>query len=123
MHLNVRVTRSSPQDSAALEYNLSHTSKDMAASVMRTFQHIYAQFVDASDHLLLRDVEVCSELDRAITKRSTHMDPTPVSYCLHDLILEQCRMRPNEMAVYSWDGNLTYKELDDLSLRLARYLV
>ncbi|KAF4618355.1 hypothetical protein G7Y89_g14948 [Cudoniella acicularis] len=123
MHLNVRVTSSSSRDSAALEYNLSHTSQDMAASVMRTFQHIYAQFVNASDNLLLRDVEVCSELDRAIIKRSTQMDPTPVSSCLHDLILEQCRMRPNEMAVYSWDGNLTYKELDDLSLRLARYLV
>jgi amino acid adenylation domain-containing protein len=123
MHLNVRVTRSSLQDFATLEYNLSHTSEDMAASVMRTFQHIYAQFVNASDRLLLQDVEVCSELDQAITKRFTQMDSTPTDCCVHDLVLKQCRMRPNETAVRSWDGDLTYKELDDLSLRLARYLV
>ncbi|KAI0466682.1 hypothetical protein F4859DRAFT_497006 [Xylaria cf. heliscus] len=109
--------------SIKLVYNLSHTSADMATSILRTFQQIYAQVGNSSGHTLLRDIDVCANYDREKIQCWTGMDPTPVDSCLHDLILEQCRQRPDEMAICSWDGNLTYKELDDLSLRLATQLM
>lgn len=42
---------------------------------------------------------------------------------MHEIILKQCRLDPNRMAVCSCDGDLTYGELDDLSSRLAHHLV
>ncbi|KAI1191478.1 hypothetical protein F5B17DRAFT_382060 [Nemania serpens] len=109
--------------SIQLVYNLSHTSTDMATSILRTFQQIYSQIGMSSSVTLLRDIDPCAEYDKEKIRNWTDMDPTPVDSCLHDLILKQCHLRPNDMAIRSWDGNLTYKELDDLSLRLATRLM
>ncbi|OTB17054.1 hypothetical protein K445DRAFT_74298 [Daldinia sp. EC12] len=109
--------------SLQLDYRLSHTSKDMATSILNTFRHIYTQLANALEHRLLRDIKECSPLDQAKIKKWTCMDPTPSNSCLHTMILEQCRLRPDKTAVSSWDGNLTYRELDDLSLRLANHLM
>lgn len=43
--------------------------------------------------------------------------------CIHTLIAEQVRWRPDAQAICSWDGNLTYKEMDDLSTLLAQHLI
>ncbi|KAI8627922.1 hypothetical protein F5Y19DRAFT_440404 [Xylariaceae sp. FL1651] len=106
-----------------LVYRLSHTSEDMAKGILSTFEHIYSQIIMSTENTLLRDIETCSDLDRERIQRWTCMDHTPENSCLHELILEQCRLRPNEKAICSWDGDLTYKELDDLSLRLAHHLM
>lgn len=95
----------------------------MATSLARTFQQIYSQIGISSSTILLRDIVVCSDHDREKIQSWTCMDPPPPGSCLHDLILEQCRLRPNELAICSWDGNMTYKELDDFSLRLANHLM
>ncbi|KAJ6521138.1 hypothetical protein DFH09DRAFT_1373095 [Mycena vulgaris] len=42
---------------------------------------------------------------------------------LHDLCLRHAKTQPNACAIDSWDGNLTYAELDDLTSRLAHHLV
>ncbi|VUC37662.1 unnamed protein product [Clonostachys rosea] len=39
------------------------------------------------------------------------------------LFKEQVELRPEVIAVRGWDGNLSYAQLDDLSTRLAAYLV
>ncbi|KAI0422787.1 hypothetical protein F5X98DRAFT_385736 [Xylaria grammica] len=109
--------------SVQLVYNRAHTSTNMATSILRTFQQIYSQVGMSSSHTILREVDACAQYDWGKIQSWTGMDPTPVDRCLHDLILEQCSLRPNEMAICSWDGNLTYKELDDLSLRLANLLM
>ncbi|KAI1377226.1 hypothetical protein F4677DRAFT_453975 [Hypoxylon crocopeplum] len=115
--------RSQSIKSIQLLYNLCHTSTNMATSIFRTFQQIYSQISISSRHTLLRDIDACPHHDWEKIQSWTCMDSTPVGSCLHDLILEQCRLRPSEMAICSWDGNMTYKELDNLSLRLANHLM
>ncbi|KAK5630440.1 hypothetical protein RRF57_006155 [Xylaria bambusicola] len=117
------ITSMEANTSVQLVYNRSHTSTGMATSILRTFQQIYSQVGNSSIHTLLRDIDACAQHDLEKIQSWTAMDPTPVDRCLHDLILEQCTLRPSEMAICSWDGNLTYKELDDLSLRLSTLLV
>ncbi|KAJ5583989.1 nonribosomal peptide synthase [Penicillium hispanicum] len=39
--------------------------------------------------------------------------------CVHNVIQARCREAPESMAVFAWDGALSYGELDDLSTRLA----
>ncbi|KAH8168870.1 AMP-binding enzyme domain-containing protein [Sarocladium implicatum] len=48
--------------------------------------------------------------------------PQTISRCMHDLFVEQAQQRPEHLAVESWDGTLTYRQLDDLSTRLAHHL-
>ncbi|KAF7597027.1 hypothetical protein BBP40_011393 [Aspergillus hancockii] len=45
-----------------------------------------------------------------------------VESCVHDIILQQCKARGLETAVYAWDGQFSYNELDRLSSNLAQHL-
>ncbi|KAE8832659.1 hypothetical protein HRS9122_08372 [Pyrenophora teres f. teres] len=49
--------------------------------------------------------------------------PPAVDRCIHDLFTEQALARPEAPAIYAWDGELTYRELDALSTKLAGHLV
>ncbi|KAH8432228.1 uncharacterized protein LDX57_009866 [Aspergillus melleus] len=45
--------------------------------------------------------------------------PVNIESCVHDLILEKCKTQPEAPAVFAWDGELTYHDLDDFSRQLA----
>jgi amino acid adenylation domain-containing protein/non-ribosomal peptide synthase protein (TIGR01720 family) len=49
--------------------------------------------------------------------------PSAVERCMHELVAEQVQSQPDIQAVYAWDGQLTYRELDDLASQLACHLV
>ncbi|KAJ4347798.1 uncharacterized protein N0V89_009168 [Didymosphaeria variabile] len=95
----------------------------MARSVLNTFQHIFAQISNASETDLVHNVDLCPPADRKLIQGFTNTVSPVKQRCLHDLIIYQCRQRPNQLAIRSWDGDMTYAELDDLSLRLASHLV
>lgn len=48
--------------------------------------------------------------------------PDNIQRCMHDIISEQASQRPHDMAIQSWDGSLTYSELDKLSSQLSLHL-
>jgi len=48
--------------------------------------------------------------------------PEEVPVCLHSIIQEHVKQRPDAPAVDAWDGQLTYEDLDQYSTRLASYL-
>ncbi|CAI6095377.1 unnamed protein product [Clonostachys chloroleuca] len=49
--------------------------------------------------------------------------PPLLQRCMHSIITEQAAKQPDAVAVQSWDGSLTYAELNQLSTRLAGHLV
>ena len=49
--------------------------------------------------------------------------PLMLPTCVQDIISEQVRAQPEAVAVQSWDGTLTYAELEALSSRLAQHLI
>ncbi|EFQ94423.1 hypothetical protein PTT_07899 [Pyrenophora teres f. teres 0-1] len=49
--------------------------------------------------------------------------PAAVERCIHDIFADQACARPEAPAIYAWDGELTYGELESLSNRLAHRLV
>lgn len=123
--LILNITRTpSGQIFTDVEFGLCHTRGDMALTVLRTFQHIFSQIARVRDcSLRLQDVDFCSDHDRQMIQKLTATVSSVEEYCMHEIILKQCRLDPNRMAVCSWDGDLTYGELDDLSSRLAHHLV
>ncbi|POR38790.1 Nonribosomal peptide synthetase [Tolypocladium paradoxum] len=60
-------------------------------------------------------------LDDIWTANSTI--PEPVEACVHSIIKRSVWQHPSAPAVCSWDGDLTYKQLDQLSSRMAHQLV
>ncbi|KAK9770898.1 putative Peptide synthetase [Seiridium cardinale] len=49
--------------------------------------------------------------------------PPTISTCMHDLISQQAKQNPSRPAVNSWDGDFTYREVEEYSTRLAFRLV
>ncbi|KAL6909307.1 non-ribosomal peptide synthetase [Trichoderma evansii] len=45
--------------------------------------------------------------------------PISIQICIHDIIAKVAREQPNEPAICAWDGELTYRELDELSTSLS----
>ncbi|KAL7921576.1 hypothetical protein ACQKWADRAFT_327610 [Trichoderma austrokoningii] len=49
--------------------------------------------------------------------------PSLIPSCMHDIISEQARQQPHKIAIESWDGSLTYQQLEHFSSQLARQIL
>jgi non-ribosomal peptide synthetase component F len=48
--------------------------------------------------------------------------PEVIDACIHDLIHRRAELQPDAVAICSWDGRLTYLELDTVTSQLALWL-
>lgn len=77
----------------------------------------------SSSPLVVGDLNYYSPQDQVdATKNDPSLKPA-VSNLLHEVIASFARSRPNSPAICAWDGDLTYRELDDLSTKLASQLI
>lgn len=60
-------------------------------------------------------------MQQILSWNSTPLDK--VERCIHEVIQDQVRLRPDSEAVCAWDGIFSYRELDQISDRLASRLV
>jgi amino acid adenylation domain-containing protein len=51
-----------------------------------------------------------------------HELPPTNDFCMHDVISERAQRHPDKEAISSWDGSLTYGQIDRYSTHLARVL-
>ncbi|KAF9629001.1 AMP-dependent synthetase/ligase [Lasiodiplodia theobromae] len=108
---------------ASLVFDSRLTSNRQAHRLLGQFENVLqqiregaAQTVHDIDYLSPEDMKEVSEFNR-------ELDPVPYAdLCMHDLVRHHARIRPNAPAVSSWDGDLTYAELDVLATQLAGYL-
>ncbi|KAI0966021.1 hypothetical protein F4678DRAFT_466986 [Xylaria arbuscula] len=49
--------------------------------------------------------------------------PVAIERCLHDSISKQAKLHPESPAIESWDGKLSYQELETFSGRIAEHLI
>ncbi|KAM7200347.1 nonribosomal siderophore peptide synthase Sid2 [Naviculisporaceae sp. PSN 640] len=49
--------------------------------------------------------------------------PPTLNYCMHDVVSEVAQTYPDKDAIDSWDGRLTYTQMDRFSTMLARTLI
>ncbi|GAD99012.1 AMP dependent ligase, putative [Paecilomyces variotii No. 5] len=103
--------------------NSEQNANSLNESMLWTFQYVLRQITTHPLTLKLHDIDFCSEWHRRKIQTLTYTDSASKWKCLHDIILENCQLHPTKLAVRSFDGDLTYRELDDLSLRLAHYLI
>lgn len=68
-------------------------------------------------------VELVSSYDVDQILEWNRVEPEPFEACLHELVKKMVKSQPGAPAVEGWDGNFTYRRLNQLSEQLAHYLV
>jgi amino acid adenylation domain-containing protein/non-ribosomal peptide synthase protein (TIGR01720 family) len=101
----------------SFNYRLACMAPDQAQHVATAFTHALSAIVAGPD-TTLRDWRLVSESD--IDTRPAL--PSTLDSLVHELIDQHVQSRPNDPAVCAWDGNLSYRELDNLANRLANHL-
>lgn len=100
--------------------------------ILQQMRYIIAQLETCGSAMTLRDLDAVSPSDKALLCEWNHLPLEESSaQTVLDLIpaarmnVEQTAEidQSNPIAVYSWDGEMTYGELDALSTRLALFLV
>ena len=110
---------------AAINYSTSLLSDAAATNVVHTFQKILSTLssIPADSSQKLQDIDLLSERDRHQIFRWNEARPAYVNNCIHHLIRQRTLLSPDSPAVCSWDGGLSYADLDGLSSKLAHYLL
>ena len=99
----------------------SKVSDKMASNVLKTFKNMIRTIVQ--DHeKRLNEVDLLSKNDKQQILSWNEKVWEDHRRCIHDVISEQARRKPNALAIDAHDGRLTYAELDSISSLLAAHL-
>jgi len=90
--------------------------------MLEQLEHVVQQLSEQPETLPLEKVEVFSSYDLQQVLAWNKSEPETVDACVHQVFGEQVNSTPDALAVHSFDGNFTFKELDIVSTRLAHYL-
>jgi hypothetical protein len=96
-----------------------------AERVLGQLKHILEQ-ANAMQHnpsTLLSNISLFNpdEFEK-LWKRNSKVPPA-VEACVHEMIKHATNRQPEKQAIHSWDGQLTFRQLDELSTCLAHHLV
>ncbi|GIK03803.1 nonribosomal peptide synthase [Aspergillus viridinutans] len=91
--------------------------------MLRRLEFVMQQLNSATPEGALNELEIVPppELDQ-IREWNSGVPPV-VERCIHDIVKERAQADPEAQAVCAWDGELTYRQLDDLSSHVASHLV
>ncbi|OTA90731.1 hypothetical protein M434DRAFT_397819 [Hypoxylon sp. CO27-5] len=112
------------QASRSLVLEISGESSSANARFISQLAHVNRQLLTAAScGRTLRDLELICDLDRRDLQRWNQQPPSTVASTVHETFRQRVLESPGAQAVESWDGRLTYLELDTLSSRLCSLLL
>src|SRR5690349_25103235 len=100
---------------------LSHRlSETQAQRTIHTFTKIISSIVSTPSQKI-DNIDPLSDFDKTqINGWHQQLPKSPaLEECVHEAFAKRVKLHPDAPAITSWDGELTYSELDDLSTRLA----
>ncbi|KAM3523102.1 hypothetical protein NHJ13051_005282 [Beauveria bassiana] len=102
-------------------YDAAVVPKAQTRRILQVFANILKQTVSSPD-MVVADINGISTEDmQQIQAWNNSVSPT-VMKCIHDMIHEHVVSRPEATAIDAWDGQLTYKDLDEQSSLLSGIL-
>lgn len=107
---------------AQLDANSNGISMPLATGLLNTFNQALSSIINKPTHLVGL-VDLCSPQDIAFITHFTRSLAPAQEVLLHDLCLRHVVTTPDALAIRSWDGNLSYRELSEWASRLAHWLV
>jgi len=90
--------------------------------MLSQFEHLLDQLCMENPAATVSDVQTSCKADQRLVLDWNSKALGTYEACVHDLIEERTNTQPDRPAICSWDGDLSYRALDDLSSRLASYL-
>ncbi|RCI16232.1 hypothetical protein L249_3146 [Ophiocordyceps polyrhachis-furcata BCC 54312] len=108
----------------SLDMNICGTkfSSSITYRLLHTYRHILVMLSTASLSQTIATLCPLTRDDLQQVRRWNQRPPRRHDACVHQVFERQARRRPSSPAVCSWDGELTYAELDKLSTKLAHEL-
>ena len=97
-------------------------TKEQAFNVASTYEKIVFESITHGDWKVA-ELDYFSERNMRQVLAWNSNPKGNVTQCIHEVIADQARSRPDAEAVCAWDGSLTYSELLSCSNRLAHRLV
>ncbi|KAF4334510.1 non-ribosomal peptide synthetase [Fusarium beomiforme] len=97
-------------------------SSDQVQMMLDTYITIAENLFCAPQDTLVRSIPALSPRHLEHIRAVSGSPPESVEACVHDLVRNQVELSPFLTAIDSWDGSMTYAELDDLSTSLAERL-
>lgn len=92
-------------------------------NILSQFEHVASHFEITNGNTPVSKVPLLGPRDLGQILSWNRNEPVPVTETIPDMFAKQVCLHGPEAAVASWDMNLTYNELNDLSLRLASYFI
>ncbi|KAH7406364.1 putative nonribosomal peptide synthase [Phaeosphaeria sp. MPI-PUGE-AT-0046c] len=104
--------------------NAGREHSQTGARFLSQLEHITKQLLAATtDGRTLQELDFICDLDRRDLQRWNHQPPSTVVSTVHELFRQKVLQIPESQAVESWDGALTYSELEKLSSHLSLQLL
>ncbi|KAI0517347.1 peptide synthetase [Xylaria bambusicola] len=120
--LAMTVLESQNQYKLSLEYETGLISPKMADAVASTFAGVVRSVI-ANPECLVGDLDLVGDNDREQIQKWDINNFQTKNECVHRLFQATALSMPEKHAIHSWDGSLTYGELEALTSKLARRLL
>lgn len=104
-----------------MEYPTTFIARSDAARLLGTFRTAVQQLI-SNWNTPLEKLSMISLEDSALLQQWNARSWPAVDRCIHEMIQQSVLNQPSRPAICSWDGELTYSELENFSSRLASYL-
>ena len=102
------------------EYNANEYSETLIDQFLESYEAVLEGFLSQT---LLRDIDICTESQRALLDRFNQTDKElDTNATIVSMFREQVAKTPDHIAVVYQDKRFTYKELDEISDRVAAYI-
>ncbi|MCJ1282185.1 hypothetical protein MMC26_001508 [Xylographa opegraphella] len=106
----------------SLGYWSSVMSPGEAANIASIFSGAISNIV-MDGHARASQISLFNDRDAGLIASWNATAPVAIDACVHQSIDQQVNLCPDAPAICSWDGDFTYRQIDDLSTRLAHYLI
>ncbi|KFY15664.1 hypothetical protein V492_01861 [Pseudogymnoascus sp. VKM F-4246] len=102
-----------------IDFDSSVVWQEQIEHIAESFKHTIRQLLDSSEGN--RTLKGLNDTQWGLSRiwMWNSAAPKPIDACIHDMVSAKVRENPSALAVNAWDGNLTYRQLEDLSTNLA----
>jgi len=102
-------------------YLITSFSEFMASSILGTIKHVLENIV-LNPSIPLKHLELVSDRDYQQYRVWNQHIPAAAERCVHHMIRDSVLVHPQRPAVDAWDGQLSYAELEEASIKVAYQL-
>ncbi|KAK7216380.1 hypothetical protein V2G26_004383, partial [Clonostachys chloroleuca] len=105
-------------------YKTNYLTETQMVALAHHYERIVQQLL-SQDDTKVGDLDIAGEWDLMKSMEYNSVESNTINVvdsCLHHLFEAQVKRQPHKVALRAWDGDFTYRQLDEAANRLANYL-